>query len=112
MDNISVLSWNVRGLSSSVNRNNVKRFVQELKPSFVCLQESMCSIKNDIWRFSMGVFDLSCCVEVDSIGLSGGLISFWDPSIFKATCSSVGRHWICVEGVVIHSNMNMTIYNI
>lgn len=72
MNWVSIFSWNVRGLDSSINRNNVKRFIQSLNPSIVCLQESMCSVLGDNAKYSMGVFDSACWAEVSAEGNSGG----------------------------------------
>lgn len=83
MDWLSILSWNVHGLASTVNRNNVKRFVQSHNPGVVCLQESMCNIQNDNMKLSMGVFEISCFVEVPSTSLLGGLVIFWNPAKIK-----------------------------
>lgn len=68
MEGISILSWNFRGLASSVNRNNVKRFIQQFIPSVICLQESMYTIQYDLLKYSMGVYDISCFAEVLSSG--------------------------------------------
>lgn len=71
MNWLSILSWNVRGLASSLNRSNVRNFVQLYKPSMVCLQESMCKELNTVAKRSLGVYDISCWAEVAADGLSG-----------------------------------------
>ena len=38
MDNINILSWNVRGLNTSARRDEVRLLVDDCRASIVCLQ--------------------------------------------------------------------------
>ena len=40
MDNITVLSWNVRGLNARARRDAVRTLVDDIRPSIMCLQET------------------------------------------------------------------------
>lgn len=40
MDNISILSWNVRGVNARARKDAIRTLVDGIRPSIVCLQET------------------------------------------------------------------------
>lgn len=42
MDLMSFASWNIRGVSNTTNRANLKALLNESKVAFLCLQETKC----------------------------------------------------------------------
>lgn len=110
MDRLSILSWNVRGLSSYHNRNNVRQFVQKFKPVVVCLQETLTSGINDRVKLSMGVFDTSCWTEMLPVGQSGGIVTFWNPSFVTVYNTLGGRNWLLICGKLLVDNQSFTIF--
>ena len=40
MDRTSFLVWNVRGLNDKARRDNLRKLVDDSKPTVVCLQET------------------------------------------------------------------------
>lgn len=112
MDWFTVFSWNVRGLASTQHRANVKNFIQKFKPVVVCLQESMCNLLDDRYKGSMGVYDSASWVEAPPVGLSGGLVTFWDSSLLKVDSHASGRHWILIKGSIIANNQKFSMFNI
>lgn len=94
------------------HRNNVNHFVQKLKPVIVCLQETICRNFYDLAKRSIGAYDTSSWIEVPLVGQSGGLITFWDPSLNVSEGEyQSGRYWILFRGKVI-SNKQFAIFNI
>lgn len=72
----------------------------------------MCGLLSDKDKFSLGISDLSCAVEVPALGLSGGSISFWGPVILNIDSISNFKYWICINGALISSGVRSTIINI
>jgi len=44
MENLSALSWNVRGLNERARRDTVRTLVDDIRPSVVCLQETKLNV--------------------------------------------------------------------
>lgn len=112
MNLLSVFSWNVRGLASSVHIGNVKNFIQKEKPCLVCIQETKCGPFSDIMKKSMGVYDNSSWAEVPSVGLSGGLVIFWDPSFLNIDVVRHQRYWLWISGNLLSTWAKISIINI
>ena len=53
MDNISILSWNVRGLNSRARQDNVRTLVADIRPAIVALQETKLDVIPQRLIFSM-----------------------------------------------------------
>lgn len=71
-------SFNIRGLGSSVKKDEIHSFFSKLKLDFCCVQETKLESFTDrdgwgLWK-SAGV---GWCME-GAVGRSGGLLSFWD----------------------------------
>ncbi|KAK1385468.1 hypothetical protein POM88_023203 [Heracleum sosnowskyi] len=78
MKNIHFLSWNVRGANSSVSRRKIRDFIIFHKVNFLCLQETKTSKWSPIMKNSMWDNNSHGWLEVDSKGLSGGILCSWD----------------------------------
>lgn len=86
--------------------------VLESKASFVCIQETKCLQWKERKLNSIGLGDFIGWVEVPSTGLSGGLISVWDSSVFSITRVSKARNWIWVQGECFASKMAFSCINV
>ena len=53
MDNLNILSWNVRGLNSRARRDAVRLVVEESGASIVCFQETKLDVVTDFLVMSM-----------------------------------------------------------
>jgi len=53
MDNLNILSWNVRGLNSRARRDAVRLVVEESGASIVCFQETKLDVVTDFLMMSM-----------------------------------------------------------
>lgn len=47
MENLKILSWNIRGFKSSKNMSNLKSLILKWNPTIVCIQETMMSAIED-----------------------------------------------------------------
>ena len=45
LGNISIISWNLNGLSSNINKGTLIELIQKEKPDILCLQEIKCQDK-------------------------------------------------------------------
>lgn len=45
--NCNILNWNVRGLNAAARRDCVREFVEQLKATIICLQETKLSHVDD-----------------------------------------------------------------
>lgn len=86
--------------------------VLESKASFMCLQETKCLEWNERKLHSLGLGDFIGWVEVPPTGLSGGLISVWDLSVFSISHQEKARNWIWVKGECIALKLAFSCINI
>jgi exonuclease III len=76
---MSLISWNCRGLGSPNAIPNLKYLVRFYKPAILFLNETLVQ-RNKIEDLRY-VFGFSNCFSVDRVGRSGGLALFWHSSI-------------------------------
>lgn len=112
MDQSSILSWNVRGLSSTIHEYNVRNLVITKKSGMVCIQETKSYFFIDLCKRAIRVYDFSCQAEVPAIGLFGGLITFWDLCLFAIKHVQSQRHWIWVRGKNTLKGTSISVFNI
>lgn len=53
MDNINILSWNVRGLNARARRDDARLVVEECRASLVCVQETKLAVVTDLTILEM-----------------------------------------------------------
>lgn len=97
---MSCLSWNCRGVGSPRTVQVLKDLLNNHKPSFVFLIETLSFTKKiEEMRIHFG-FDQ--CFSVDRVGRSGGLIILWKNN-FKCEVMSYSRNHINVVVMVNNS---------
>lgn len=89
---MSILSWNIRGLTAQVKRSATRKMILSHDPNFVFIQETKMEdislkIIRTIWKSDD--VDWLCC---PSVGNSGGLLSMWNNSTFKIKSSVINQH--------------------
>ena len=90
---MNTLAWNCRGLGNPLTVQELCNFVNLHHPNLVFLSETRISAnrsKNLCWKLG-----LKNCLAVDSDGLSGGLVLFWDEHI-NVSLLSQGERYIKV----------------
>ena len=77
-----IISFNTRGLGRPQKKTSLKRLCNNLKPSVIMLQETMFegSKAESIIKELLKDWEVE---SVDSVGLSGGLLTAWSPALLK-----------------------------
>lgn len=99
MDNLVILSWNVRGINNMVAQCNVRRLVNESKANVVLLQESKCLLWYNVELDKILDSNMHGWLAVNSTGLSGGLLTLWNKVDFKFSCMGNSPNWLWSEGI-------------
>ena len=77
-----ILSLNIRGLGGSAKQKSLRLLLSTLSPDLVLLQETMTSPYPTLFVFSKICPGWEFCA-LSSNGLSGGVLSGWNPKLFK-----------------------------
>ena len=77
-----ILSLNVRGLGGSSKQKRLRHLFVSLSPDIVLLQETMTSSYPALFAFSKLFPGWEFCA-LSSNGLSGGILSGWNPKFLK-----------------------------
>ena len=79
---MSILSLNIRGLGGSAKQKSLRLLLSTLSPDVVLLQETMTSPYPALFAFSKIFPGWDFCA-LRSNGLSGGILTGWNPKLFK-----------------------------
>ncbi|KAJ0788215.1 putative RNA-directed DNA polymerase [Helianthus annuus] len=109
---MNFLSLNVRGLGGDDKARWIKSNKVKFGINFVALQESKCSISSCsvLSRFWGG--SNFKAEWVDSTGLSGGIVSMWDPSILDFEGVIKDRNFLIVKGRLKGNGQRINIANV
>lgn len=104
---MQIISWNIRGLGSSVKKRFVLKLIKKRKPDMVLIQETkletidVCLVQN-LW--GSGDFGFACS---SASGASGGLLAIWNKVIplwnkvfFNPVNIICHRSFIFLQGVI------------
>lgn len=82
-----IVSYNIRGLGEREKKRDVKDLIKKVRTDMCCLQESKLEVVNQ--RIIKATWGNSSCDWdfVKSEGSSGGIISIWNPAIFRKVSS-------------------------
>ena len=107
---IKILSWNVRGINSSLAKRNLREVTGVNKANIVCIQETKSEhVKGKQLVFSSDNFG---AVYQPSVGLSGGLATFWSLEFFKCLAIAQNRNWIWITLNVLEDGSRVHIINV
>lgn len=96
---MNIFSNNVRGIGCEVKRGWLRDCRIKYHSFFMGLQETKSrDIINNLDRQIWGSPNFRCEV-IDPDGLSGGIASFWDPSLFQASEAIKGEGFLAIKGV-------------
>ncbi|KAK9269539.1 hypothetical protein L1049_001315 [Liquidambar formosana] len=88
---LKILSWNIRGLGSTIKRKAIRRIISEKRISVICIQETKLEVidqrcVNQIWGGSNNVG-----VEwAKASGMARGLCIWWDLDEFEKSNVIIG----------------------
>ncbi|XP_057418965.1 uncharacterized protein LOC130713191 [Lotus japonicus] len=107
-----VLSYNVRGLGSSVKLRALRELVLKEKVDMLLLQETKLEevnqrICNAIW----GSDECSWCYKA-SEGRSGGILCIWQIGKFNILDSCVGSGFVAMRGKIIEQDLECGVVNV
>lgn len=107
MDQIKIVSWNVRGACGKIARSNVKKVLSSNQANVLMLQETKCknwtAAKIDsIWSCQDHIW-----VEVAAVGLSGGLVLSWENDLISNVAVVRNQYWIWIRGEIQNKIVNM-----
>ncbi|XP_022023908.1 uncharacterized protein LOC110924177 [Helianthus annuus] len=109
---MNFISLNVRGVRGGVKAGWVRDLKFKSGASFIALQETMVlGISTSSMTGFWGNFKFEL-ESVDATGTSGGLVSMWDPSMFKLGNSVKDRNFIYLSGKLVGSGETINIFNI
>lgn len=94
MNQVSILSWNIRGINNSVAKRNFKDYIFGKKISIFCLQETKCeNVLKQGSNFIQNLGSFKCSLQPSS-GLSGGLITGWNLNLVQCVALTQSSNWI------------------
>ncbi|XP_023729184.1 uncharacterized protein LOC111876849 [Lactuca sativa] len=109
---MNIFSNNIRGIGGEVKREWIKNSRIQHHSVFVGLQETKSyEVKGGLDKFIWGPGNFQSEV-VDPMGLFGGIVSLWDPSIFCAVESIKGVGFLCIKGVWLKSKKTVCFVNV
>lgn len=109
---ISILSWNIRGLTPRVKRSSLRKIISSHDPTFVFIQETkMEEINLRIIKTCWKSDDIEW-IYSPSAGTSGGILSIWDKSAFTIESNIVTRNWIAINGSFPSLNFQCSLINL
>ena len=89
---MSIVSWNIRGLTARPKRSSLRKLKTSHDPIFVFIQETKMSEINDKTIRTFWKLDEAEWIFAPSIGNSGGLLSLWNKDKFSIKSNSVNQH--------------------
>lgn len=97
MDPGKILTWNVRGLNSSLRQDSVRELVDSAHVDVVCLQETKMQSISLRTVFSMLGADFPNYVHLPSVGVSGGILVAWRRHVGHTGQQRVDNHGISIQ---------------
>ena len=79
---MKIVSLNIRGLGGKAKLHCLRTLLHSLEPDMLLLQETMCSSSPALLDFSKLFPSWEFCA-IGASGLSGGLLSAWNPRKIK-----------------------------
>ena len=104
-----ILSLNVHGLGSLAKQKSLRHLLFVLSPDVVLFQETMTSPYPALYAFSKLCPGWEFCA-LSSIGLSGGILSGWNPKVIKCTAFQIAAG-ILLKASIRGSSLNLSILN-
>ena len=91
---LCILSWNVRGANDKDKRKVIKAFLKSNKVDLVCLQETKIhKMTRGVVR-SLGPSIFSKWGNLNSEGVLGGIVVFWDNKVLQLQDLEVGKFYV------------------
>ena len=105
------ISWNCRGLGSRLKEDALRDLIRIHKPEILLLQETKMEefaalqSKEKFWKKGTGIGS-------NSRGASGGIATFWGPSLYDIEAEERTIHWIFTKLIHKHSGRTVSLFNL
>jgi len=87
------VSWNCRGLGSTIKEEAIRDLVREMRPEVLLIQET--KMEEDVLlRTSNSFWNKGPGRAVSARGASGGLATFWDSAKLDLVEEEGTSHWL------------------
>ena len=96
MENVSILVWNVRGLNDRGKRDNLRKVVDDFRPSVVCLQETKLAHVSERDVASFLGSDFFEFVFLPAQQTRGGILIAWRDGSFSVEHHLIHRYSVSV----------------
>jgi len=107
---MNLVSWNCRGMGSSLKSNAVRDLLKSEHPDFLLLQETKITdqdFQNNVKRSRSYEG-----IGLSAVGASGGIGTIWDKSKWKLKDSRQNKWWLRTDMQNISKIEEYTIYNV
>lgn len=107
-----IVSYNIRGLGKKEKRRDVNDLIHQVKADMCCIQESKLKVVNS--RIIKSTWGNANC-EWDfakSEGSSGGIITIWNPTVFRKVSSWCCKNFLVISGFLMEDGKDCTVINI
>jgi exonuclease III len=91
------MDWNIRGVNSTERCDDLENKISQSNLSIICLQETKKESFDDTYLRKFCPRRLNQFACQPSIGLSGGIITIWNGSLFSGTVINQTRFQITVK---------------
>lgn len=109
---ITLVSWNVRGLGDKDKRADVRLAFPSPPPTFICIQESKLQALDQFTAASCLPAPLSTTYAFKpSLGASSGLVTAWDPNLFSLLSTTVSQFSITTAFQSTSTSAHFTMTN-
>ncbi|GMI71444.1 hypothetical protein HRI_000813700 [Hibiscus trionum] len=95
---LSIISWNIRGLGKLEKLVAIRRLVLQEKPKILFIQETKLNNFTPVILRGLRCFQKFEKIFSPAVGSSGGLLTIWDPEFFTVTESLSFRRFIAIIG--------------
>ena len=107
---MNLVSWNCRGMGSSLKLKAIKDLLNQEQPDILLIQET--KITEQELQSSLKKSNIYEGTAVSAAGASGGLGTLWDKKKWKLKDYMQSRWWIRTDIQNIASTEEYTIYNV
>lgn len=109
--NLSILSWNVRGLNAAARCLNVHESLATTACQIACLKETKLQTIDSSLAAFLGAYRLNSHTFKPVVGTRGGILVLWNDSEVDFRSIEVGRYSITGEVTIRHSaeTFNLTV---
>ena len=112
MDQLRILSWNIRGLGKSTNQGNLKEVIASNKPHIVCIQETKLELLHQREASKWWNGSDPGMIMQPSRGASAGMIILWDQNQLSCTHQYSWRSAVTGSFKWIVSDEEFTVVNV